>query len=292
MIAAGAQHRDGGKPVGIAGIGGEQQRGGARLLHAPLHRRRRFPSPARAPVPAARLGRANGTPPRPPSMRVAGSGANSRRLPSAASTSPRTGVVHPHLLQPARHDVRRGLAGRRIDERPHRLLDEQHLVGGRANRRIVLQHRQDGAACGWPNTRERADTLPDRLVARRVPVRRTHLVKVLVDYVSSMRRRTGISELRDDPAGCQRARGVGHPQAAAILAALQTIACSLGPPTRCCSSKQPMARSSTRRPASRRRRRVGGLRQVRMNNAVRGEVEAALGSLACWHRMRPRVSRR
>ena len=82
----------------------------------------------------------------------AASGANRRRLPSAASTSRADGVVHAHWLEAARHDIGRRLPARRVDERAIVRLDEQRLVGSAREQPVRLQRRQGSAACGWPDT--------------------------------------------------------------------------------------------------------------------------------------------
>ena len=165
-VAACAQHCDRGQPIRVAGIVGEQQRGGARLLHATLHpgvafvRQCAFQRRQRGRVMRMehRLGRVEAC------GRIRREHAQTAECRLDLATDR---IVHAHLPEAARHDVRRRLAGRRIDERAIIGLDEQRLVGGASEQAIVLQRRQDGGSLRMAGQREHADALPDRLEARR-----------------------------------------------------------------------------------------------------------------------------
>ena len=75
--------------------------------------------------------------------RVAASGENSCKLPSAASIALRTGVVHPHLLQAAGHDVwRRCAASRHRTNLPSAALMNSDVVAAHV-KRAGLQRRDD-----------------------------------------------------------------------------------------------------------------------------------------------------
>ena len=165
-IAALAQHLDRRQPIGLAAAIGKQQRRRACLLHAELHagialacqgalQCRQCGRVMRAEH-CLRGGEARGR------IRREQAQAAECRLHLAAH-----GVVHAYRLETARHDIGGRLAGRRIDERAIVGLDEQRLVGGAHEQAVRLQRGQDDGGLRMAGYRKHADTLPDRLEARR-----------------------------------------------------------------------------------------------------------------------------
>ena len=101
------------------------------------------------------------------SRRVAASGANMRRLPSAASTSPRTALFMRTCLRPLDMMSGAGLPLAASMNEPSLVLMNSALSAVRANRRFPCSADRMAAACGWPDTASTLDPLPDRVVARR-----------------------------------------------------------------------------------------------------------------------------